>query len=198
MELIQKTEVKTCGPSKKRVQYGLFLCSFCNSKVERPLSDGKRNSSCSCMRTKIRRKHRDPESGDVHPLYQTYHGIRARCYNPKNKAFVYYGGRGIVLCEEWRTSTAALISWAVNNGWAKGLEVDRVDNDGNYCPTNCEIVTHIVNSRRRPGTKLSFELAEEIRTKYAAGGIVQWELASEYDVSLSTIERVIESRIWTN
>lgn len=83
------------------------------------------------------------------PLYAVWTSMRARCNNKNNAAFHYYGGRGISVCYEWQHDFAAFQSWAVANGWAQGLEIDRKDNDGNYAPDNCRFVTPKVNCRNK-------------------------------------------------
>ena len=71
-----------------------------------------------------------------------------RCENPKREKYKIYGGRGISVCEEWR-NPVAFMDWAYSNGYAPGLQLDRIDNDGNYCPENCRFVTPSQNSCNR-------------------------------------------------
>lgn len=71
---------------------------------------------------------------------KVWDGIKARCFNPNSQSYGIYGGRGIRLCKEWE-SPARFIEWAMNNGWRKGLQIDRIDCDGNYEPKNCRFVT---------------------------------------------------------
>ena len=75
--------------------------------------------------------------------------IKQRCYNPNAQAYHNYGGRGITVCDEWTvkgSGTDLFILWALANGWQEGLQIDRINNDGNYCPENCRWVTHKENS----------------------------------------------------
>jgi hypothetical protein len=81
----------------------------------------------------------------------------ARCYNPDKDGFRFYGGRGITVCEEWKNSFQAFYKWATDNHWNSGLDVDRRDNDGNYSPSNCRLITHKENCRNtRKNAMLTF------------------------------------------
>lgn len=79
-----------------------------------------------------------------HLLYKVWQHIKDRCYNKDYMRYKYYGERGIQVCDEW-LDLKTFIEWCLNNGWRKGLEIDRRDNDGNYCPENCRFVTHKEN-----------------------------------------------------
>lgn len=85
-----------------------------------------------------------------HPLYNVFKSMHNRCEDPKNQAYERYGGRGITVCEEWSLDNFEnYMSWAFANGWQKGLEIDRIDNNKGYSPDNCRIVTPKENSRNR-------------------------------------------------
>jgi hypothetical protein len=74
----------------------------------------------------------------------------ARCENPKQTRFEYYGARGIAVCLEWH-SLERFREWALANGYADNLTIDRIDNDGDYEPANCRWVTiQAQQSNRRP------------------------------------------------
>ena len=75
--------------------------------------------------------------------------MRARCERPKTRSYVHYGGRGIFVCEEWRQDAGAFVRWAMANGWAVGLQIDRIDNDGPYTPANCRFVPAKVNAANK-------------------------------------------------
>jgi hypothetical protein len=79
-----------------------------------------------------------------HPLYPIWKEIRYRCYNPNHKDYKYYGGRDIKVCDEWM-NPKTFIEWCLKKGWRKGLEIDRRDNDGDYCPKNCRFIIHEKN-----------------------------------------------------
>lgn len=103
-------------------------------------------SSCGCFRSKCVSerfgKHRDTNSR----LYVIWAGMVQRCENPNHHSYANYGGRGISLHGEWR-EYANFMKWSTENGYGKSLQIDRKDNDGNYCPENCRWTTSKVNGR---------------------------------------------------
>lgn len=86
------------------------------------------------------------------PLYLVWCCMRNRCFNPNTKNFNRYGGRGISISEEW-SEFDPFADWALVNGWAEGLTLDRIDNDGNYCPENCRFVTLSENASKTTQTE---------------------------------------------
>lgn len=87
------------------------------------------------------------------PLYLVWNSMRQRCYNSNVKNYHRWGGRGITVCKEWKESFISFYKWAMNNGYRRGLTLDRRNNNGNYCPSNCRFVTHKRQVRNTSKTK---------------------------------------------
>lgn len=75
----------------------------------------------------------------AHPLNSIWCGMKERCQNPNAENYEWYGGRGISVCDEWQ-KFKPFYDWAINNGWEKGLTIDRIDVDMPYMPSNCRFI----------------------------------------------------------
>jgi hypothetical protein len=83
-----------------------------------------------------------------HPLYGVWSSMKSRC-NPSETRNESWYGRGIIFCNEWK-EFIPFYKWAINNGYQKGLTLDRIDNDGDYKPANCRFTTYSEqNSNKR-------------------------------------------------
>lgn len=119
------------GKKYRKVRY---VCS-CGTEGEAQLGNIRKGctTSCGCVQ---RRKSTTHGKHGTH-LYRVYHDMLYRCNNPKDKAYVHYGGRGIKVCEEWSSGFEAFDVWATVNGYEEGLSIERVNVNKGYCPENC-------------------------------------------------------------
>jgi hypothetical protein len=79
--------------------------------------------------------------------------MKRRCNNPRDESYQNYGARGISVCEAWSRNYAAFRGWALSHGYRQGLTIDRINNDGQYDPSNCRVVARVVNNRNRRTTR---------------------------------------------
>lgn len=95
--------------------------------------------SCGCEKyKKIAAKvtiHGYASGGKVRPIYTSWAQMNARCSNPNHNRYHRYGGRGIKVCDQWKTFEGFLKD--MGDSWSEGLSIDRIDNDGDYEPSNC-------------------------------------------------------------
>lgn len=112
------------------------------------LREGK-TKSCGCAKKGVNTIHGFAKNGCREKLYSVWAGIHQRCDNPHNTAYHNYGGRGIVMCSQWRESYPCFREWAYQNGYEEGLQIDRINNDGNYEPSNCRFVSPTTNAQNR-------------------------------------------------
>lgn len=118
-------------------------------------------------------------------LYNSWQNMKGRCLRPKNPKYPRYGGRGIMICSEWLDGIK-FFEWSLANGYQDGYSIDRIDNDGNYEPSNCRWVSISENSRHKRTTKISHIQAEEIRQRIS-NGENECDLAREFNVVHGTI-----------
>lgn len=85
-------------------------------------------------------------------LRYVYYDMIKRCHKPEDKHYDRYGARGITVCDEWRKDCKVFYKWAKDNGYKAGLQLDRIDNGGNYEPNNCRWVSARENSLNKRNT----------------------------------------------
>lgn len=112
-----------------------------------------RHISCGCVRKQQVGRLNLRHGASKTRLYSIYTNMITRTENPRATAFHRYGGRGIKVCAEWRNSFEMFRAWALANGYADNLEIDRIDNDKGYSPENCRWVSHKANGRNRHSGK---------------------------------------------
>lgn len=109
--------------------------------------------SCGCLKreSSIKNGHKNAKHGESHSnrtrLYTIWCGMRQRCTNPNREAYPLYGGKGVKVCEEWN-EYSNFKEWAMANGYADNLSIDRIDPSKGYYPDNCRWITPSENTAR--------------------------------------------------
>jgi hypothetical protein len=112
-------------------------------------------------------------------LYSRYHSIKNRCYNKNQLSYKNYGGRGITVCEEWLGPNGFdnFYDWAIINGYDENLSLDRIDNDGNYEPSNCKWANL---KEQRDNRRISINITAFGETKNASDWALDTRCRSSY------------------
>ena len=137
----------------------LFKCD-CGKEKHLPSAEvtGKNGPrSCGCLRKEIMERQQQASRthcGSKTRLYSIWRSMKKRCYTPSTHEFNNYGGRGITVCEEWLNSFEAFRDWALSNGYADNLTLDRKRSDGNYEPSNCRWATWTEQERNRRNVRM--------------------------------------------
>ena len=134
--------------SKYRRHCLLVECSEC--KQHRVVANHHHKTSgslCVVCKNKMFKKMATKHNMSKTKIHNMWISMRSRCHNQNTVAYKYYGGRGISVCNEW-DEYSKFLEFAIFNGYKDGLELDRIDNDGNYEPNNCQFITHKNNSRK--------------------------------------------------
>ena len=147
-----RLKVIKIGPERKRGMITWECECQCGNKTYLPcaaLTSGN-TRSCGCLR--IESITANGYGQKIHGMsrsreYQTWDRMVQRCYNPKHHAFKNYGGRGISVCKKWKKS---FINFFKDMGYRpNGLTIDRINNDGNYCKSNCRWATPKTQANNR-------------------------------------------------
>ena len=149
LTVIKRIENKVYNNNRSKVQW-LCMCNcdegnFAKVTADSLLSGG--TTSCGCLRDELKRSkdNKYVKHGLAHDrLYKILDGMKQRCYNPNHMHYDNYGGRSIIICDEWLNKENGFITfydWANNNGYSDELSIDRINSDGIYEPDNCRWAT---------------------------------------------------------
>lgn len=135
-------------------KFWLCRCDCGNLKIIRNnnLISG-RTKSCGCLNKEVASKRNSTHGMANSKIYETWCNIKKRCENSNNDNYHHYGGRGIVVCDDWQRFEL-FYEWAIKNGYQDDLEIDRIDVNGNYEPSNCRWITHKANCNNRRSNHL--------------------------------------------
>ena len=162
-------------PTETRKTYWSCQCDCGNMKIVR--SDSLQCGairSCGCLKKEQDKKNlvlgdgrrKFSETGfkvGGTRLYNIWQNMKGRCYNEHDTRYDRYGGRGIKVCEEWRDNFVAFYDWAMSHGYQNDLTIDRIDNNGDYCPDNCRWTTNKEQCNNR-STNIKIKIGNATKT----------------------------------
>lgn len=141
------------GPAPR---LGKSLAWFCRcdcgaeTSVSRSCLTSGKTRTCGCSRSKPK-SHGHSGRGRVSPEYRAWKSMMNRCTNTKAIDWRSYGGRGIAVCDRWRSFESFLADMGPR---PHGCSIDRIDNNGNYEPGNCRWSTPMEQGQNRRTSRL--------------------------------------------
>lgn len=167
------------------------LCACGNYVNVRTFNLKKGNiKSCGCLKKEQDKVNlRKPTHRKTHTrIYNIYHNMKQRCYNPNNTGYYRYGKRNIQVCDEWKNSFEKFYEWAITNGYQDNLTIDRIDNNGNYEPSNCRWVDKITQSNNTEKTRFYTYNGETLTIS---------QLAKKYNIKRKLLSRRLCEDNWS-
>lgn len=149
--------VVSCA-GRDKYKHILWECRCCCGKTCFVTGDNLKcgnTRSCGCLSRELsaeRAKKQKTHGMTNSRLYGIYNNMKQRCCDKNNRSYKRYGGRGITVCDEWLSNNNGFINfynWAMENGYQDNLSIDRINNDGNYEPSNCRWVTMLEQANNR-------------------------------------------------
>ena len=173
-------EGETRELSNKRKQY-YWLCQCnCGSKPKEINQNCLLNGetiSCGCYHSEHNHEYGFKHGMSNTRIYTIWSGMIQRCCNPNAKNYPRYGGRGITICEEWK-EFKNFYDWSKISGYTDNLTIERLDNNGNYCPENC---TWITKQNQMRNTRRNHYI------KYNDEELTLTEWARKFDMNVETL-----------
>lgn len=165
---------------KKR--FGKYQCPFCPKIFNARIADMNygRIKSCGCYKKKKTIEKNTRHNMSDTPIHRIWSTMKSRCNNPNHEHYKHYGGRGIKVCDRWLD---------FNNFYAdmgdppfEGATLDRINNDGDYCPENCRWATRKEQATNKRDRSDAVYLTHDGKTQTQAA----W--AKELGISPATIQ----------
>ena len=178
----------------------MWLCKCECGNITHPITgsvlrNGK-STSCGCYAKRLAIERCSTHRKSQTRLYSIWQGMKARCYRKSHTYYKYYGGRGITICREWQNDFEAFYDWAMDNGYADNLTIDRIDANGNYEPNNCRWATkkeQAMNKRRAILIEIN-GISKSLLTLSKETGIPYKTLYNRYSKGINGSELLMVNR----
>ena len=144
--VLRKADSIVLSSGRKKVAWEC-VCDCGNyfvASAENLSSGHTKSCGCSTRKHGLAKKER---------LYNIWVCMKQRCRDENASNYRYYGGRGISVCDEWRSDYTKFREWALSHGYKDDLTIDRIDVNENYCPENCRWITIAEQQRNTTRTK---------------------------------------------
>lgn len=188
------TVIREIEGYKFRRRYYECLCECGNTTiVEQSKLRTGHTQSCGCLHKERLIARNTTHGGSKDRLYKVWRDMLDRCYNPNEKSYVFYGYRGITVCDEWRKDYKSFKKFMVDLGYDDTLPtgeqtIDRIDVNGNYCPDNCRLLTNKEQQNNKRSNKWITYKGETNNIRQWSHklnipeGIIQYRLNKGWDV----------------
>jgi len=169
------------------LRLGKFKCPCGNEFITRISSVHKKHTnSCGCYNKRRVLEANTTHKLSKHPLYHTWDRMIKRCYKEGSQDYKNYGERGISVCERWKDINSFIEDMYPT--YSKELSIDRIDNDGNYEPSNCRWATAKIQTRNRRSTRYF---------PYNGGQISMVEYCEINNLSYDVINKRVNGLNWS-
>ena len=162
----------------------LCECECGNKKIvsqNNLLSNNTR--SCGCLFKEVHKIGNPKHNLYHHRIYKIWKSMKYRCYLKTHQHYERYGGRGIKVCDEWKNNVENFYNWSMQNGYKEDLTIDRIDNNGNYEPSNCRWVDRITQQNNTKKNKYYDYNGEKLTLS---------QICRKYNINYSTLYHRLE------